>query len=98
MTARSMYKDFFIDSLRYLFDGALLTIIWVWQHITILNIDGLWTDNFGAYADVAKISVQVALTIIIAITAFYRMRREILKFRKEKKESKDKSQGDDITK
>ncbi len=81
-----MHKEIIIEILRYVFDCALLAVVWTQSHIALLNIEVMWNDSFGIYADVARITMQVLVTAMIAITAFYRMRREFLKFRKEKKD------------
>ena len=88
MTDTRMIKEFLVDGARYLFDGILIAFVWSFNHIHLLNVDTLWAESFGSYADTAKKSFQVIITILIAFTAFYRLRREILKYRNEKKASK----------
>ena len=76
----------FLEFGRYLFDGVLLTVIWTRSNLTLLNADALWTDTFGGYAEIIKTTFQVIITILITITAFYRMLREIKKYKKAKKD------------
>lgn len=83
-----MIKELAFEISRYVFDGVLLLFVWASNHITFLNTDALWSENFGDYADTAKKTFQVIITILIALTAFYRLRREMLKYRKEKKSDK----------
>jgi len=91
MNAKMIDKDFLLDIGRYLFDGLLVSLIWVKSNITLLNIgaENVWTETFGEYAQITKLSFQVILTVIIAVTAFYRMLIVIRKFRQGKKDKKN---------
>lgn len=74
---------------HYIFDGVLVTLVWSMHRISWLKIDTLWIQSFGEYAEVAEKGFKVLITLIIGITAFYRMRREINRFRKEKKNKRE---------
>jgi|GEM_PF-5823928 len=88
MTGKFIDKDMLYDFGRYLFDGLLLAVVWTKSSFTLLSEHALWTDTFGDYANAFKTSIQVIITILIAVTAIYRMLREINKYRKEKKDKK----------
>ena len=82
-------RDTMYDVGRYLMDGLLVAAVWIKSNFVLLSADALWTKTFGEYAELTKLSVQVIITIIIAVTAFYRMRIMIRKFREGKRKKKD---------
>jgi len=86
MSSKMIDKEMIGDIGRYLFDGILLTAVWAKTNLTLLNVDALWADTFGEYAKIIKLSIQVIITVLIAITAFYRMLREIKKYKQNKKD------------
>ena len=85
MTARMIDKEMFAEIGRYLFDGFLVALVWSKSNVTLLSENALWTETFGEYANATKTTFQVIITLIIAVTAFYRMLREIRKYRHGKK-------------
>jgi len=84
MNARMIDKEMLLDVGRYLFDGILVAVVWSKSSLTLLSQNALWTDTFGEYANTFKTSIQVIITILIAVTAIYRLLREINKYKKEK--------------
>lgn len=68
-------KELLLEIGRYIFDGLLVGLIWVETNFTLLSTsaNSIWIDTFGEYAQIFKLSFQVLITVIIAVTAFYRM-------------------------
>lgn len=79
-------REMIWDIVRYLFDGLLISVIWLETEITLLSQNALWFDTFGEYANTVKTSIQVIITLLIALTAFYRLLREIHKYRNRAKD------------
>ncbi len=84
-------REMMYDIGRWLFDGLLLTVVWAKSGLTLLSQNALWTETFGEYASVIKTTVQVIITIIIAVTAFYRLLRERRRYKEGKKDKTDEN-------
>lgn len=85
MVRRMIDKDMILGAIHYVFDGLLVFAVWMMHKFHIPPLTVVWNQTFGEYADVVQAGLKVLLTIVIALTAFYRLRIMILKYKREKK-------------
>ncbi len=85
-------RDMMLTVGKYLLDGFLITIVWAETSFTLLSANAFWAETFGEYATAIKTTVQVIITIMIAITVFYRMMMARRKY-KQGKGKADEEQG-----